>query len=668
MDSAKLQTLEGQLYSKMPLVGAGQRRKAAETLAQDGSPEAVRLLAEAITRSDDEQVYKIAIAALRQLAKQGSLEAQQELCRLVIEYNHPTAREIVLSEQYAPQGPNQQALFYFLTEQWEKYEQLDFDRSWLKVIYETANEKMRRQLAHTAKKAGRVEWVQIVAGVRKRQQLGVMTDAEWEASLTILARDKQWDEIWRLAQIAPIEWSVKLLQHLDEVKWKPQAAEEQATFMKLVGLAKKCAGEIAELADFLPCYATLQQEDITAVFCLAISQDSQLLASATRSPDNQFPIKLWSLKDKRLLKTLHGHDSMVVSLVISPDGRTLVGCDRIANKARIWSLPDGELIKDLEGEILTGAFAGLLISSDSQVLIGCLNEKMGLWSLPDGDLIKTLEGHKNSIFSSAISPDGKILATASLDKTIRLWSFPDGNLLNVQPVPNRVLSLVFSPDGKLLIGGGLDKTVRFWGVPDLQQLKILEGHTGAVQLLAITPDERILVSGSDDKTVRLWSLPDGQALNTLTGHPGGIRCIAISPDRLILASGSSTVFSKAPEIFLWSLPDGKLLKTLTGLLGWAGTKGLAISQDGKWLASGHEGVHLWKLDLVRLSRLPIDQTSVEDILLVQRMLQDSETSEAAQNWLKLLQNLMVGQRRFDIELEDVQTQIEPGEFDIDIDH
>lgn len=652
MDPKKLQKMKARLYSRTTLIGGWVRRRAAEELARDGSPKAVGMLAEAVTRSDDEHVRTIALKGLQQLADQGCIEAQEALCHLVIDHDHPQAREIVLAAHYAPSDPHQRALFYFLTGQWDKYEGLDFDQSLLGAVYEVAGEGLRRRIAKQARQAGRVEWVPVVAGGRRARRLGEMMDEEWQAALEVLGGNRRWEEIWRLAQAAPAVWSVQLLRQLGEAGWFPRQAEEQAGFAGLLRLTDGCAGQLSELGMLACSRATLRGHRDT-VSCLAMSPDGLLLASGS----DDGTVRLWRLPDGAALKMLEGHADEIWCLAISRDGRVLAsgGYD---GAVRLWALPDGEVLRTLEGH--RDVVKCLAITPDGQLLASGSQTRVWLWRLPDGGKPKILQEHTDHVNCMAISPDGRLLATGSLDHTVRLWRLPDGALLKtLRGHTSPINCLVISPDGQLLAsaGGYKDKTVRLWRLPDGTELKTV--RPGWVWCLLISPDGQLLASGSGDGRVRLWRLPDGTKLKTLRGHRDAVHCLATSPDGRMLASGSGR---KDGTVRLWRLPEGKALKTLTGGRDAVGC--LAISPDGRVLASGSDdgAVRLW----TSLLRVPVGQTSLEDMEWPQQALRDGAMSDAERGWLEFMVALMRWRRRFDIEVEEAPRRIAVGEFDIEI--
>jgi WD40 repeat protein len=181
---------------------------------------------------------------------------------------------------------------------------------------------------------------------------------------------------------------------------------------------------------------------------VCVSPDGKLLASG--GEDNT--IKLWSLPDRALLKTLKGHANDVNSVCISPDGKLLASGSR-DKTIKLWSLPDGALLNTLKGH--AGDVTSVCISPDGTLLVSGSDgitasfdhTKIGsggtikLWSLPDGALFKTLEVGVTSV---CISPDGKLLASGCdgivesrakivSGRSIKLWSLPDGVLFKRLP-------------------------------------------------------------------------------------------------------------------------------------------------------------------------------------------------------------------------------------------
>ena len=127
-----------------------------------------------------------------------------------------------------------------------------------------------------------------------------------------------------------------------------------------------------------------------------------------------------------------------------------------------------------------------------------------------GQCLQTLEGHTDYVWAAAFSPDGELLASSSVDKTVKLWNSNTGALFSTfEGHSGWVRGVAFSPDGQLLASASFDGTVRLWDPITGALRSTLVGHSGVVFAVAFRPDGRIIASSSADKTVKLWNSNTG---------------------------------------------------------------------------------------------------------------------------------------------------------------
>jgi WD40 repeat protein len=308
-------------------------------------------------------------------------------------------------------------------------------------------------------------------------------------------------------------------------------------------------------------------------------------------------IRLWEVATGQTLKTLEGHTSGVNSLSISPDGKYVIsgGADRTL---RLWELDTGKQIISVKGH--KESINSALFSSDGRFVISIGSVSTKLWAINTVQrenhvrLVRIFEsffkGKINAIKDTRFNPDGKYMASARSDHTIRLWEVATGRQIKILKGHQDTVNAVrFSPNGKMIISGSNDQTLRLWEFNTGKEVRIFR-HQNVVGSICFSPDGKFILSVSNDNTLRVWEVDSGKEVNVLLGHLSSIKSVGFSPDGKYALSGSLDGI-----LLLWEISTGKVLKTFRGHKD--SINSVCFSPDGKYAATGSadNSVRLWHL-------------------------------------------------------------------------
>ena len=212
---------------------------------------------------------------------------------------------------------------------------------------------------------------------------------------------------------------------------------------------------------------------------------------------------------------------------------------------------------------------------------------------------RTLKGHKNSVSSIAISRDGRLLVSGSIDQSIKIWNIQESIIKEtLKGHKGAVISVIISADNSFIVSGSDDTTVMLYRISEPKNQIIFRGHVGTVTAVALTSEDSFIVSGSRDRTIKIWEIPNPEAVSTLTGHTGYIMSVITSPDQQHILSGSED-----KTIRVWSFRERSLVGVLHGHEDIV--RSLAMSADSRFIVSGSEDrtIRVWDAQELRQIRL-----------------------------------------------------------------
>ena len=269
----------------------------------------------------------------------------------------------------------------------------------------------------------------------------------------------------------------------------------------------------------------------------------------------------------------------------SPDGdRLAVWNENNDNRLKLIDLTTGLVSSTFDFEPLYDMLA-LTFTPDSNTLIfGGADGKIRQWRFRSAANPVVLRGHRpNESWSLAFSPIGNTLASAGDDHCIRIWNIETGKEIAVLRGPTAlVTSIAFAPDGRTLASASLDieRPVALWDASTWTLRSVLRGHTFYARSVSFSSDSRTLVSSGNDNSVILYDVQKARRKRTIWPGANDVTRAALSPDgRLLVSMGKNTVV-------LTDLIDGTSRSIDTGV---TEILSIAVSPDGSHVTTGHAG-------------------------------------------------------------------------------
>lgn len=220
-------------------------------------------------------------------------------------------------------------------------------------------------------------------------------------------------------------------------------------------------------------------------------------------------------------------------------------------EVKLFNPADGSLIRDLVTS--NDSIFAVAFSPDGRRLATAgADRSIRVFNLENYSQEILIEDHADWVMDVAFSPDGSKLASAARDKTSKLFDAKTGDSLLTFPTHNEVVyGVAFSPDGAQVFTSGRDNRIRVWNPANAQQIREIGGFGGEVYRVVMTADGRVF-SCSADKQAREHKAADGAAVRAFAGHNDWIYSIAFNPATKKLATGSWD-----GEVRVWNAEDAK---------------------------------------------------------------------------------------------------------------
>ncbi len=280
------------------------------------------------------------------------------------------------------------------------------------------------------------------------------------------------------------------------------------------------------------------------------------------------------------------HDSYVLGLIFTADSQTLISCS-MDNVVKLWSVNDWKLVRTLKGH-RHSVHTMALAPDENRLVTGSSDKTVKIWSFPDGKELETLQDRKQVVSAVQISADGEWIVAGSYGGRAMIWEILGNPVLGIKASKKNLSTVAFSPDKSILATGGHGDDISLWELPSGEATGVLTGHKIAVMTVKFLDGGHSLVSLGYDQTVRFWDTDTWQEARVLSMSDPSARGIIFSPDEEIAA------ILLEGQVEIRSVKEWKLIDQLPVSAKSVGSA--VFSPDGKWLAVGaaDRKIRVWR--------------------------------------------------------------------------
>lgn len=557
-------------------------------------------------------------------------QAQQAICQWILQ-NGPQIeipQVAAIAGGFAPSNLRQRAIFYFLTEQWAKYDEVDFDNRILRDYYShNSSPAIRGPINQQIRKSGQAKYLTILTSTRTAQ----FTLQEAATLVDTLVANQDWARLWELVFELPVEWSIKATCRLAESDWQPVAEYEKELLDRLKNLAQAK---------------------------IVLTQDEF---------NQKFPVAI--------LRTRVSVPGRVNSLAFSP-ARPLIAIGTGNGKVALWNMQTARC----ESALNFKHSIGQLIYTPENLLI--CGERPANETAPgniyiwDGAELQQLGQHSRAVTALTALPKDRLLS-AGREGSVIMWDLATrGRLHEVTPFADNWVRAIVSSNNTAIM---LSKRARVYRTAFLENVDFQQYNLeGTATCAILTPpddqNKQFLITGRYKGGLISHNLTETNQLDSLNGRTGDlawntpvdspVQGLAILPHSKYLVVGSANGVIAITDLARYR-PVGRL--EIPGQRITA----LGVSVDGYTLATGSADASfsLWDLrplELRQLYTLPLSQATTTHLIAIKI------AEDARQDWLPEVKNSLryidtvLRQRfRYDIEIE-LLPEIRAGEFDIEL--